>query len=56
MVVNLLEEMVATARGRPVILLNPKLEDRPSSNNMMQARVFSLKLHAFLLYLLLDML
>jgi hypothetical protein len=38
MVVDLLEEMVIAADGRPVILFNPSLGDRPSSNNMMQIR------------------
>ena len=38
MVIELLNEMCVAARGRPVILLNPSLEDRPSSNNMMQVR------------------
>jgi len=38
MVIELLEEMVNAAKGRPVILINPLLEDRPSSDNMMQIR------------------
>lgn len=38
MVIGLLDEMCVAARGRPVILLNPSLDDRPSSNNMMQVR------------------
>jgi len=38
MIVNYLEDMVKSANGRPVILINPKLQDRPSSNNMMQIR------------------
>ena len=35
-VVHLLDEMCVAAAGRPVILINPSLGDRPSSNNMMQ--------------------
>jgi len=38
MIVNLLEDMVKAAAGRPFILLNPQLADKPSSNNMMQIR------------------
>jgi len=38
MIVNLLEDMVKAAAGRPLILLNPQLADKPSSNNMMQIR------------------
>ena len=38
MIVDKLEEMVVAAKGRPVILVNPSLLDRPSSNNMMQIR------------------
>ena len=38
MIVDKLEEMVLAAKGRPVILVNPNLMDRPSSNNMMQIR------------------
>ena len=38
MVVGLLEDMVKAAAGRPLILFNPLLSDRPSSNNMMQIR------------------
>ena len=38
MIVDKLEEMVLAAKGRPVILVNPNLIDRPSSNNMMQIR------------------
>ena len=38
MIVDKLEEMVVAAKGRPVILVNPNLMDRPSSNNMMQIR------------------
>lgn len=37
-VLDLLEEMVQAAAGRPVILINPILGDRPSSNNVMQVR------------------
>ena len=37
-VLGLLEEMVVAAAGRPVILFNPILTDRPSSNNVMQVR------------------
>ena len=40
MVIELLEDMVkaASAQGCPVILVNPSLGDRPSSNNVMQIR------------------
>ena len=38
MIVDLLEQMVREARGRPLILINPLLADRPSSNNLMQIR------------------
>jgi hypothetical protein len=38
MIVDLLEEMVLAAKGKPMILINPSLADRPSSNNMMQIR------------------
>ena len=38
MVIELLEQMVKAANGRPVILINPNLADRPSSNNMMQVQ------------------
>lgn len=38
MVIELLEEMVTAANGRPMVLFNPSLGDRPSSNNMMQVR------------------
>eukprot|EP01031_Cornospumella_fuschlensis_P026725 gene26725-32294_t len=38
MLVGLVEDMVKAAKGRPLILLNPRLEDRPSANNMMQIR------------------
>jgi hypothetical protein len=38
MIVDKLEEMVVAARDRVVILVNPSLADRPSSNNMMQIR------------------
>jgi len=37
-VMGLLEEMVQEAAGRPMILINPILGDRPSSNNVMQIR------------------
>lgn len=37
-VTGLLEEMVQSARGRPLVLVNPSLGDRPSSNNVMQIR------------------
>ena len=36
--INLLDDMIKKANGRPVILFNPQLGDRPSSNNMMQIR------------------
>lgn len=36
--INLLDDMIKSANGRPVILFNPSLSDRPSSNNMMQIR------------------
>lgn len=38
MVIELLEEMVTAANGRPMLLFNPSLGDRPSSNNVMQIR------------------
>lgn len=38
MIVGLLDDMVKAANGRPFILINPLLADRPSSNNMMQIR------------------
>jgi adenylate kinase len=38
MIIELLDDMVKAAGGRPVILINPNLADRPSSNNMMQIR------------------
>jgi hypothetical protein len=38
MVINHLEKMVAAAKGRPLILINPSLQDKPSSNNVMQIR------------------
>lgn len=38
MILDKLEEMVKAANGRPLILVNPSLGDRPSSNNMMQVR------------------
>lgn len=37
-VTGLLNEMVKSAGGRPVVLVNPSLADRPSSNNVMQIR------------------
>lgn len=37
-VTNLLDEMCKAAKGRPVILINPKLGDQPSSNDVMQIR------------------
>jgi len=33
-----LEAMVKQAKGRPLVLVNPLLADRPSSNNVMQIR------------------
>ena len=36
--INLLDDMIKKANGRPVLLFNPQLGDRPSSNNMMQIR------------------
>ena len=38
MIIDLLEGMVKKANGRPVILFNPLLYDRPSANNMMQVQ------------------
>jgi hypothetical protein len=38
MLTGLLEDMVKKANGRPMILYNPILNDRPSSNNVMQIR------------------
>jgi len=38
MIIGYLEELVKAAKGRPVILFNPLLADRPSSNNVMQIR------------------
>eukprot|EP01038_Epipyxis_sp_PR26KG_P011101 gene11101-14896_t len=38
MIIEVLDEMVRAANGRPVILINPSLADRPSSNNNMQIR------------------
>jgi hypothetical protein len=35
---DVLESTVIAARGRPLILINPLLNDRPSSNNVMQIR------------------
>jgi Domain of unknown function (DUF1995) len=37
-VTGLLDDLCVSARGRPVLLLNPSLGDRPSSNNVMQIR------------------
>ena len=37
-ITGLLEEMVISAGGRPVVLVNPSLGDRPSANNVMQVR------------------
>jgi hypothetical protein len=36
--ITLLEDMVKQANGRPVILYNPNLADKPSANNKMQIR------------------
>jgi len=38
MIVEELEAMVKAAAGRPLVLINPILADRPSSNNVMQIR------------------
>lgn len=38
MIVDELEAMVKAAAGRPLVLINPILADRPSSNNVMQIR------------------
>ena len=38
MIIDVLDEMCVAANGRPVILINPSLADRPSSNNKMQIR------------------
>lgn len=35
MITELLREMITAANGRPVILINPNLKDRPSSDNLM---------------------
>ena len=35
---DLLEGMVKKAAGRPLVMVNPLLADRPSSNNVMQIR------------------
>eukprot|EP01035_Chromulina_nebulosa_P020382 gene20382-26452_t len=37
-IMDLLEETVNAAKNRPLILFNPSLLDRPSSNNVMQIR------------------
>lgn len=37
-IIHKLDEMCIKAAGRPVILINPQLHDRPSSNNKMQIR------------------
>jgi adenylate kinase len=37
-VVPLLEEMVRSANGRPLFLINPRLQDVPSGNNVMQVK------------------
>ena len=37
-IIHLLDEMCIKAAGRPVILINPLLHDRPSSNDKMQIR------------------
>lgn len=37
-VTGLLEQTVVAAGGRPLVLVNPSLGDRPSSNNVMQVR------------------
>ena len=37
-IIEPLEEMVAAAAGRPLLLVTPLLADRPSSNNVMQIR------------------
>lgn len=37
-VMELLEETVIAANGRPLLLINPSLGDRPSANNVMQIR------------------
>ena len=38
MITQLLEDMVMAANGRPLIVFNPQLVDRPSGNNLMQIR------------------
>lgn len=35
MITQLLKEMIDAANGKPVILINPNLKDRPSSDNLM---------------------
>jgi Domain of unknown function (DUF1995) len=37
-VIDYLQEMVIKASGRPLVLVNPILSDKPSSNNLMQVR------------------
>ena len=36
--IDYLEDMVEAAAGRPMILINPLLGDRPSANDKMQIR------------------
>eukprot|EP00596_Hydrurales_sp_CCMP1899_P005921 CAMPEP_0119045992 /NCGR_PEP_ID=MMETSP1177-20130426/43738_1 /TAXON_ID=2985 /ORGANISM="Ochromonas sp, Strain CCMP1899" /LENGTH=214 /DNA_ID=CAMNT_0007018535 /DNA_START=719 /DNA_END=1360 /DNA_ORIENTATION=- len=36
--VTLLDDMCKSAKGRPIILINPKLGDQPSANDVMQIR------------------
>ncbi len=35
MITQLLKEMIEATNGKPVILINPNLKDRPSSDNLM---------------------
>ena len=37
-IIEYLEEMIKKVDGRPLVLINPILADRPSSNNVMQVR------------------
>merc|ERR1711871_1096042 len=37
-IIDYLEDMVQKVNGRPLVLINPILDDRPSSNNVMQIR------------------
>ena len=37
-IIDYLEEMIKKVNGRPLVLINPILADRPSSNNVMQIR------------------